>query len=1016
MSEYGSPSKIMQLLVNGETVPMQGPESFRRVAEWERQIETLDQKEMELHQTQMRLVREQTATFIRDLSSVRQEIAALYMKQDALGNELATLLDDKHQQLRTAIDKASQDRHESLHARLLAFESELPNQKRELIDLQTYLKDKLEVEIEGKLAAHMKSTEDLFAQHQDAINKVHKSMGQLDFHHGTLNERLDNVAQDLTIVASQVETLDIQLKGLRATLDVESSATAKQLQDLQERHASTIERLGCLEKAVGNSADVHQRQLEEAHMKIDELHGTVSSHQCQLVHHATLHERIDYLEKMLGDSADQHEAMRLAHEEHLEVFRRHARDLEAMQPLQGHHASMAQQLDHLEQLLSDSAVKHSEQLASLTAAHERIHGRVSACEVQAASLGKSHGLLANEKSGLAANHDAMKVRIEALEGLLAESADTHIKELAAVSDAQEKHATLLSKQARDVETLKVGHAHHATITERVGYLEQLVGDSADKHTEESALAHAKFERVHSRLAACEKFGSSIDELRTLHINLSKDNNNLLDHHASLKERFDHIENLLGDSVDKHAEELAAVRSNYDKHAAAFVKHCREFDGLRAAHAQHAGIRERLDYLEKVVEDSAEKHNDGLANALGKLDTVHARLSLCERHGGAISDLHKALATLAADRAAADARHTSMAERMSYLEELVGDSPDRHAQELKALKDAHSKHARDLESFKLVAVHHTTLDERMKYLDAAIGASAEKHALELEAAHVKLEHLHGRLSACEVHGATVSELKQAHSGLANEKSVLKSQHASLKERVDFLEGALADSAGNHAQMLEAAHAKLEHVHGRLAACERNGAVLESLRKAHGELASGKAALDIHHATLEERLLHVEQRLGDSSERQAQEVALLNSKHDELHGRLTEERAARERHHGFLRELLGKHKDHGDAHQAAITERVEYLENLVGDNADKHARELADHRNLATKLASELKAREAHHGTMEQRLTKLESIHGDSATKLTQELRAAHLKIDNMYGRLVAVKDAWRADSPPLLSDR
>merc|ERR1719382_636509 len=75
-----------------------GPEVARRAAEWERQIESLDQKEMEIHQTQLRLIREQTTTFRGDLLALQQELVdlkALVSRQGAMHGDLATKVDSR---------------------------------------------------------------------------------------------------------------------------------------------------------------------------------------------------------------------------------------------------------------------------------------------------------------------------------------------------------------------------------------------------------------------------------------------------------------------------------------------------------------------------------------------------------------------------------------------------------------------------------------------------------------------------------------------------------------------------------------------------------------------------------------------------------------------------------------------------------------------------------------------------------------------------------------------------------
>jgi hypothetical protein len=73
-----------------------------------------------------------------------------------------------------------------------------------------------------------------------------------------------------------------------------------------------------------------------------------------------------------------------------------------------------------------------------------------------------------------------------------------------------------------------------------------------------------------------------------------------------------------------------------------------------------------------------------------------------------------------DLKAMSAHHATVQEHLNYLEKLLGDSADKHAQEPQALKDAHAKHASDL-------AHHASLPERINYLEKCFGDSADKHA-------------------------------------------------------------------------------------------------------------------------------------------------------------------------------------------------------------------------------------------------------------------------------------------------
>merc|ERR1719401_436658 len=145
----------------------------------------------------------------------------------------------------------------------------------------------------------------------------------------------------------------------------------------------------------------------------------------------------------------------------------------------------------------------------------------------------------------------------------------------------------------------------------MSYLEKLLGDSADKHTESMAAAHSQLEQLHGRLSACEKHGPVLSELRKAHANLSSEKAALAKHHASTAERLDFLEKTLGDSADKHAAQLEALKTTIGKHAEVVAKHAKDMETIKSAHAHHATLGERVDYLEKMMGDSADKHTEEL---------------------------------------------------------------------------------------------------------------------------------------------------------------------------------------------------------------------------------------------------------------------------------------------------------------------------------------------------------------------------------------------------------------------
>lgn len=103
----------------------------KRQADWERQMVSIDQKEREVHQTQLKLVREQTAAFIRDLAALRQEVAGMKascptyqdvaVRMESVAREHAQRVDalkaffEKHHSERESAHSALQSRVHEIH-------------------------------------------------------------------------------------------------------------------------------------------------------------------------------------------------------------------------------------------------------------------------------------------------------------------------------------------------------------------------------------------------------------------------------------------------------------------------------------------------------------------------------------------------------------------------------------------------------------------------------------------------------------------------------------------------------------------------------------------------------------------------------------------------------------------------------------------------------------------------------------------------------------------------------------
>ena len=108
------------------------------------------------------------------------------------------------------------------------------------------------------------------------------------------------------------------------------------------------------------------------------------------------------------------------------------------------------------------------------------------------------------------------------------------------------------------------------------------------------------------------------------------------------------------------------------------------------------------------------------------------------------------------------------------------------------------------------------------------------------------------------------------------------------------------------------------------------------------------------------------------------------------------------HGSLRDLVTKDKSEREQHHATVQDRVQYLEKVIGDNADKHARELAAHKDAHSKLASEAKSAQVFHDTLEQRIENLERALRDTTGKLDKKLTTTASKVDVVHGKMSIIK--------------
>lgn len=901
----------------------EGIKATQHKYEWEREIETLDKQEQQVHHSQMKLIREQMTTFIACMATLREEIAQLQTFREAV------------------------------------------------------LKDPLR---------------------QDVAALVEELRGEVRGH-----------GEDL--------------KGVSRLVD-----------DLHGKH-SRLE-------------DLHGRvaACERNGSGLKDLHGQ----------HATISERVELLERMMGETGEKQAqdliALRAAHDNHANIFSQHSKDYEALK------SSIPERLNYLEKIVGDSADQHQGKLDSALEQLGHLHGRLSACEQHGNSLSKAHN---DHKNGLLEHHATLNQRVDFLERMLGDSADKHQREIEDLKNNHDKHMSALSKHAKMFEDHKGAlHGHHLSQSERVDELERIIGTYADQHGQGLAEAHAKLEQMHGRVAACERLPSHIEDLKRSHGTLAKEKEELHGRHESLKERLHGLDAALTDHATKSYSELQNLKNSHEKHGAAFLRHQKELEGLRSErNGQHAGLAERLAAMEQHHGDTVDKHNAGLSQAHSKLNSLTDKLAAYEKNAQQLGQLQRAHESLADKKKELESHHATIAERVKYLEQMLGDSADKHSRELDALKNSHSKHASDLDNLKNLHHRASSVDERLNYLEQLVGDSFDKHAEELGNLRRSHDSLHHRLGQCEGHGNSLQELQKSHSSLMGEKAMLDNHHATLKERVTYLEGLLNDSADKHSNKLDQAHTRLDEMHGRLSSVEKIGPALMEIKRGHSDVTNHAKMLATDHAALKDRLDNVEAVFGDAANRQTKDLVALKTSHanhanmltkhaanldsfqkhhehhaslpervgyleqllndsadkhaaevQKLHDKIAKEALAREKHHGSVKDLLNRHEEDRGQHHATIAERLKYLEGVLHDSADKHARELSNMSTQHQKLTSELRARGDHHGTIAERLDRLENSMVEVAERHARDMKLVQTKWEHVSSRFQAIKGAWSMQTP------
>jgi len=445
-----------------------------------------------------------------------------------------------------------------------------------------------------------------------------------------------------------------------------------------------------------------------------------------------------------------------------------------------------------------------------------------------------------------------------------------------------------------------------------------------------------------------------------------------------------------DSLDRQQEQLLndqwrLLRTQLGSLMGALSEVRAELNDLKA----NVITKEMESVIENMViaHDGHDKNHSSITDRLTYLETVMGESA--DKHG--VHEQHR----------------TTMEQRMEFVEALIGDNADKHAGSLAELQkcldgcaqaDHHAtmaervgyletflgesadKHEKDLLDHKAGwEDHKTTLETRLEYLEGLMGDSADKHAAEIEAAHKKCADLHEVIQGCakaEHHSSMEARMEYVEGLLGESADKHDSHKTTVETRLEFLEGLLGDSAEKHASEIDAAKNRMADLHAAIASCAKTD----------------------HHASLETRMEYLENVLGESAD-----------KHDGLNQKHAAHKTAMEQRLEYIEAMLGdaadKHSKELNAAKSKLggvdqaigaaaksEQRVNYLERFMSETSDKHEKDLAEYKN----------AHALHKTTMEQRLVYMENMLAGSNNAVSQEmtsgLEAAQAKARDALGKV------------------
>jgi len=665
--------------------------SYVKQQDWERKVTSLDKQEKEVHQTQLKLIRDQTMAFVRDLTSLRHEVAAQKVTMDML---------------KSSLDREKQDRSAAIEALERTQSSQLdlaiPSLERSFREQIQALEQKLRQDIAREVNLRKTESESFFQQQlgaetsareqsqrlaHEATKVMHEKLQEMD---ASMRSSVEQVKQSLeekvaAAEAQHTRQLDVMSTGLEGLQSL--------LAELQEGPLSAVAPLAGMDLPgrVGGLEVTHKEHrelLERSHAdlqalydeltaRLDKFHSSNKSR-----HEETADHFFEQLQQQQKQSQDHQQQLQLLQEESQDHHQHRQQLQQQSQDHKSRHDELSQlakrqyqdhesRAERMEQSLQSSTKDIEQSLQKQIQKQDTEHKESLQKQMQQQDndlqehrqeVGK---LLQQYKEMLGGTLEDHAKQLQEHKESLGSALEEHKEGLANVLqehflDHQKRHAEL-------VQHVQLQQADHESRTEAIAErLQQHRSEHASRHDE----VVQQVQELHS------KHADHKEELNDHLANLGNAHSEVAASHIELSQTMEEFKQTTGKALDEHQAAFHAKLGTFEDtykemHLAsqtriselqeATMNEFNEYQQQQRSNgrkweAHHVSIEERLDNVENTLNEYVDKQ-------IRELEAAQNRLG----------DLQLGQAALSRDKDALRSSGSALAERLECLEQALGVS-------------------------------------------------------------------------------------------------------------------------------------------------------------------------------------------------------------------------------------------------------------------------------------------------------------------------------------------------------